>query len=194
MARRVRSASPAPWARALSNGLRHRQQSVSSSALETAQRRKRHRSRTARSDALNCELSRCRRRLRHRQARGIARLFRSRVSNLIIARRQQQNSAPLRSCACALKHRGHRFPDFYGSGQKRHQAKFVAKATNGRGESGWCSDVTSTHGAWRHAGVRFSLSGESCSHLVRAPFILASARATALVLRPWRALWACRCP
>ncbi len=28
-----------------------------------------------------------------------------------------------------------------------------------RGESGWCSDVTSTHGAWRHAGVRFLLSG-----------------------------------
>ena len=26
-----------------------------------------------------------------------------------------------------------------------------------RGESGWCSDVTSTHGAWRHAGVRFLL-------------------------------------
>ena len=29
-----------------------------------------------------------------------------------------------------------------------------------RGESGWCSDVTSTHGAWRHAGVRFPLSGD----------------------------------
>ena len=28
-----------------------------------------------------------------------------------------------------------------------------------RGESGWCSDVTSTHGAWRHAGVRFFLPG-----------------------------------
>ena len=28
-----------------------------------------------------------------------------------------------------------------------------------RGESGWCSDMTSTHGAWRHAGVRFLLSG-----------------------------------
>ena len=26
------------------------------------------------------------------------------------------------------------------------------------GESGWCSDETSTHGAWRHAGVRFLLS------------------------------------
>ena len=26
--------------------------------------------------------------------------------------------------------------------------------TCGRDESGWCSDVTSTHGAWRHAGVR----------------------------------------
>ena len=30
----------------------------------------------------------------------------------------------------------------------------------GRGESGWCSDVTSTHGAWRHAGVRFLLPGD----------------------------------
>ena len=29
-----------------------------------------------------------------------------------------------------------------------------------RGESGWCSDMTSTHGAWRHAGVRFLLSGD----------------------------------
>ena len=29
----------------------------------------------------------------------------------------------------------------------------------GRGESGWCSDVTSTHGAWRHAGVQFLLLG-----------------------------------
>ena len=28
-----------------------------------------------------------------------------------------------------------------------------------RGESGWCSDETSTLGAWRHAGVRFLLSG-----------------------------------
>jgi hypothetical protein len=25
------------------------------------------------------------------------------------------------------------------------------------GESGWCSDVTSTHAAWRHAGIRFLL-------------------------------------
>ena len=32
-----------------------------------------------------------------------------------------------------------------------------------RGESGWCSDVTSTHGAWRHAGVRFLLSGVFCT-------------------------------
>ena len=29
-----------------------------------------------------------------------------------------------------------------------------------RGESGWCSDMTSTHGAWRHAGAGFLLSGE----------------------------------
>ena len=31
---------------------------------------------------------------------------------------------------------------------------------SGRGASGWCSDMTSTHEAWRHAGVRFLLSGE----------------------------------
>jgi len=29
----------------------------------------------------------------------------------------------------------------------------------GQDESGWCSDMTSTHGAWRHAGVRFLLLG-----------------------------------
>jgi hypothetical protein len=28
-----------------------------------------------------------------------------------------------------------------------------------QGESGWCSDGTSTPGAWKHAGVRFLLSG-----------------------------------
>ena len=38
----------------------------------------------------------------------------------------------------------------------------LPKAT-GQGESGWCSDVTSTHGAWRHAGVRFLLSGATYS-------------------------------
>ena len=32
----------------------------------------------------------------------------------------------------------------------------------GRGESGWCSDMTSTHGVWRHTGVRFLLSGAGC--------------------------------
>jgi hypothetical protein len=32
-----------------------------------------------------------------------------------------------------------------------------------RGESGWCSDVTSTHGAWRHAGIRFLLPGDRSS-------------------------------
>ena len=35
-----------------------------------------------------------------------------------------------------------------------------------RSESGWCSDVTSTHGAWRHAGVRFLLSGVSKMRLI----------------------------
>ena len=36
---------------------------------------------------------------------------------------------------------------------------------SGRGESGWCSDMTSTHGAWRHAGVRFLLSGVIPGHV-----------------------------
>jgi hypothetical protein len=35
----------------------------------------------------------------------------------------------------------------------------VLNTLQSRGESGWCSDVTSTHGAWEHAGVRFLLSG-----------------------------------
>ena len=42
--------------------------------------------------------------------------------------------------------------------------RLVAQRQNfvplGRGESGWCLDVTSTHGVWRHAGVRFLLSGD----------------------------------
>jgi hypothetical protein len=32
---------------------------------------------------------------------------------------------------------------------------------------GWCSDVTSTHGAWRHARVRFLLPGVSFVSSVR---------------------------
>jgi hypothetical protein len=35
-----------------------------------------------------------------------------------------------------------------------------------RGESGWCSEVTSIHGAWRHARVRFLLSGIPLGRLV----------------------------
>ena len=35
----------------------------------------------------------------------------------------------------------------------------IVDITNSQGESGWCSGVTSTHGAWRHAGVRFLLPG-----------------------------------
>ena len=37
--------------------------------------------------------------------------------------------------------------------------RFHDHEQSGRGESGWCSDMTSTHGAWRHAGIRFLLSG-----------------------------------
>ena len=60
-------------------------------------------------------------------------------------------------------------------GFESHRCRFVAGAritiatcdlTKGRsvadtcrGESGWCPGRTSTPGAWRHAGVRFPLSG-----------------------------------
>ena len=47
----------------------------------------------------------------------------------------------------------------------------------GRGESGWCSDVTSTHGAWRHAGVRFLLPGVFNSCRIFFSEVLDSARA-----------------
>ena len=40
-----------------------------------------------------------------------------------------------------------------------HQCRMTSNSIS-QGESGLCSDVTSTHGAWRHAGVRFLLSGE----------------------------------
>ena len=40
-------------------------------------------------------------------------------------------------------------------------------ASMSRSESGWCSDVASTHGAWRHAGVRFLLSGVCLQALSR---------------------------
>ena len=38
-------------------------------------------------------------------------------------------------------------------------ARAEGSGHEGRGESGWCSDMTSTHWAWRHAGARFLLSG-----------------------------------
>ena len=34
-----------------------------------------------------------------------------------------------------------------------------ASQQSGRGESGWCLDMTSTHAAWRHVRVRFLLPG-----------------------------------
>ena len=46
----------------------------------------------------------------------------------------------------------------YVSVQSLNQNREV-RLYSGRGESGWCSDVTSTHGAWRHARVRFLLPG-----------------------------------
>ena len=46
----------------------------------------------------------------------------------------------------------HMFPDVL-----KHASD--ARRSAGRGESGWCSDMISTHGVWRHTGVRFLLSG-----------------------------------
>ena len=46
----------------------------------------------------------------------------------------------------------------------------LIKLLESRGESGWCSDVTSTHGAWRHAGVRFPLSGVFITHEIIKTF------------------------
>ncbi len=43
---------------------------------------------------------------------------------------------------------------------ERDASKYLLRS---RGDSGWCSDVTSTHGAWRHAGVRFLLPGALCN-------------------------------
>jgi hypothetical protein len=45
--------------------------------------------------------------------------------------------------------------------------EYVGLLLECRGESGWCSDVTSTHGAWRHAGVRFPLSGDKTPEVSR---------------------------
>ena len=41
----------------------------------------------------------------------------------------------------------------------RGRAIKLALISQGRGDSGWCSDRASTPGAWRHAGVRFLLPG-----------------------------------
>ena len=49
--------------------------------------------------------------------------------------------------------------------RKTHTQMFYLR---GRGESGWCLDVTSTHGAWRHAGVRFLLPGITYFQLLHA--------------------------
>ena len=35
-------------------------------------------------------------------------------------------------------------------------------ASSCRGESGWCLEVTSTHGAWGHAEVQFLIPGDLC--------------------------------
>ena len=43
---------------------------------------------------------------------------------------------------------------------------FACISTICRGESGWCLDVTSTLGAWRHAGVRFLLPGDGSAGFI----------------------------
>ena len=48
-----------------------------------------------------------------------------------------------------------------------------------RGESGWCSDMTSTHGMWRHTGVRFLLSGAAAA-------CAAQHGAASAAAMPWR--------
>ena len=50
-------------------------------------------------------------------------------------------------------------------GHARHRAlpcwpPIPSQAHIGRGESGWCSDWTSTPRAWRHAGAQFLLLGD----------------------------------
>ena len=44
--------------------------------------------------------------------------------------------------------------------EKYTQGGLLALSFIGQDESGWCSDMTSTHGAWRRAGVRFLLLGD----------------------------------
>ena len=65
--------------------------------------------------------------------------------------------------------------------RKNDEARLVSTQTassisflSGRGASGWCSDVTSSHGAWRHAGIRFLLpcvSAPNLSYLPRSPAV-----------------------
>ena len=58
--------------------------------------------------------------------------------------------------------------DVHGPAQatsRCHNAASVVTASSSQGESGRCSDKTSTLGAWRHAGVRFLLSGASLQRL-----------------------------
>ena len=72
-------------------------------------------------------------------------------------------------------------------GRHHHQHWDMPTATLtfqcGRGESGWYSDMTSTHGVWRHAGVRFLLSG-GLPHAVRACLGGLLSPSPAALLRP----------
>ena len=60
-----------------------------------------------------------------------------------------------------------------GFGRRRRPSMVEAQALAiqriGRGESGWCSDWTSTPGAWRHAGVQFPLPGAAFEY-IEEPF------------------------
>ena len=57
---------------------------------------------------------------------------------------------------------------------------FRANLLRGGDESGWCSDVASTHGAWRHAGVRFLLRRATLGHLARMIMTLQALMAPSL--------------
>ena len=63
-----------------------------------------------------------------------------------------------------------------------------------RGESGWCSDITSTGGVWRHTGVRFLLSGAAAvlTSVLQRPQLPRPSVGRSLIgplLAVWRQTW-----
>jgi hypothetical protein len=62
------------------------------------------------------------------------------------------------------------------------KCRFQTIQHSGRGESGWCSDMTSNHGAWRHAAAQFPLLGVAMLYLcVAVAGAVAAAVAGAMV-------------